>query len=195
MSTTEAIVLSLQPHSDKTHILHAYTREHGRVNYKVYGSGKKNSIGLYRPLNIIQITAKHTTSALKTIRTANLSYVPRNIPSNPYKQAIALFLGEVLFHTLRHPLPDHEMFDFIEQSIYLLDNEEEPQNIHLQFLIGFAAQLGFAIDETLHAPLIQKPHSRSERQTQLRQLCLYLSEHVENWQQPCSLDILMEVFD
>ena len=39
MSTINAIVLSLQPHSDKAHILHAYTREHGRVNYMVYGVG------------------------------------------------------------------------------------------------------------------------------------------------------------
>ena len=36
---------------------------------------------------------------------------------------------------------------------------------------------------------------RTERQQQLRQLCAYMEEHVDSWQSPRSLDVLMEVFD
>jgi len=39
------------------------------------------------------------------------------------------------------------------------------------------------------------PSTRKQRQDTLKQLCAYFAEHVETWQNPKSLDILMEVFD
>ena len=60
LSTIDAIVLTLQPHTDKAHILHAYTRAGGRVNYRVYGlMSRKKNIGLYTPLSLLQITADY----------------------------------------------------------------------------------------------------------------------------------------
>ena len=185
LTTTDAIVLSLQPHSDKAHILHAYTRAGGRINYMVYGLGKKKSGGTYSPLSIVQLTTDE-----KSIRTAQLTFVPASIPTDPYKRTIALFLSEVLYHVLRHPMIDEPMYDFIAQAIKELDCTDEPQNFHLQFLVGLAAKLGFAMDTE-----IMLPRSREARQQQLRQLCTYFEEHVETWQTPRSLEVLMEVFD
>ena len=170
-STTDAIVLSLQPHSDKAHVLHAYTRAGGRVNYMVYGLGKKNAAGKYTPLSIVQLTTDD-----RSVRN---------------KRAIALFISEVLFHVLRHPMQDEPLYDFITQAITELDSTSEPQNFHLLFLSGFAAKLGFAMPEQ-DTPL---PTTRAERQKQLLALCRYFEEHVETWQNPRSLDVLMEVFD
>ena len=112
--TTDAIILSLQPHSDKAHILHAYTRTGGRVNYMVYGLGRKNTAGKYSPLSIVQLTTDE-----RSIRTAQLTFVPATIVADPYKQAIALFISEVLYHVLRHPMPDEPLFDFIAKRIAL----------------------------------------------------------------------------
>ena len=109
---------------------------------------------------------------------------------SPYKRTIALFLAEVLYHVLRHPMPDEPMYEFIRLSVQALDQSEEPQNFHLAFLVGLAAKLGFEMEEEL--PL---PHSRKERQEALQTLCNYFEEHVETWQTPRSLDVLMEVFD
>ena len=185
LSTTDAIVLSLQPQSDKAHVLHAYTRAGGRVNYKVYGLGRKNSAEKYSPLSIVQLaTDEHS------VRTAQLMFVPRTLTSDPYKRTIALFLSEVLYHVLRHPMQDEPMYDFIVQAVEQLDQTDEPQNFHLQFLVEFAAKLGFAMEKT---PSL--PRTREERQKVLRALCTYFEEHVETWQNPKSLDILMEVFD
>lgn len=191
LTTTDAIVLSLQPHSDKAHILHAYTRANGRINYMVYGLGKKNTAGKYSPLSILQITTDN-----KSIRTAQLSYVPATLSTDPYKRTIVLFLSEVLYHVLHHPMQDEPMWDFITQAIQELDQTDEPQNFHLHFLIGFATKLGFAIPE--EHPLTHSsthPLTRKERQEALRALCAYFEEHVETWQTPRSLDVLMEVFD
>ncbi len=185
LSTTDAIVLSLQPHSDKAHVLHAYTRAGGRINYMVYGLGRKNTSGKYSPLSLLQLTTDE-----RSVRTAQLSYVPVSLVSDPYKRAISLFLSEVLYHVLRHPMPDEPMFDFIASSIRALDESREPENFHLQFLLGFASKLGFALEEEV--PI---PRTRSERQQELRRLCAYFEEHVETWEHPRSFEVLMEVFD
>ena len=104
LSTTDAIVLSLQPHSDKAHVLHAYTRTGGRVSYMVYGLGKKNTAGKYSPLSIVQLTTDD-----KSVRTAQLTFVPTTTDTDPYKRTIALFISEVLYHVLRHPMMDEPM--------------------------------------------------------------------------------------
>ena len=184
-TTTDAIVLSLHPHSDKAHLLHTYTRAGGRINYMVYGIARKNTSGRYTPLSILQLTTDE-----RSIRTAQLIFVPRTINTDPYKRTIALFISEVLYHVLRHPMSDEPMFDYIAQSIQELDETGEPQNFHLSFLVGLAAKLGFAMSEE---PIL--PHTRAERQKQLRALCAYFEEHVETWKTPRSLDVLMEVFD
>ncbi len=214
LSTTDAIVLALQPYSDKAHILHAYTRAYGRVNYKVYGLGRKHAIGMYAPLSLIQITASYPASGLPTLREAVqqtkavlqsegrscseavLQSEGRSCSEavlqrcSLYKQTISLFISEVLYHVLRHPMPDEPMFEFLAQAIQELNATNEPQNFHIQFLIGLATMLGFGIEQ--EPPL---PATRTERQKTLRTLCAYYEEHVETWQEPKSLDILMEVFD
>jgi len=205
LTTTDAIVLSLQPQSDKAHVLHAYTRSGGRVNFRVYGLGRKHPIGMYLPLSLIRITADFSPAKPAAVKEAvPLASNQSPLAYNPYKRAIALFLSEVLYHVLRHPMPDEPMFDFLLQAVQTLEQTEEPQNFHLQFLIDFAAKLGFAIPETSlevstitnnQSPLTTTPLTRKERQQTLRALCDYFAEHVETWQSPKSLDILMEVFD
>lgn len=195
LSTTEAIVLALQPLSDRAHLLHAYTRTGGRVNFKVYGLGKHHSAGLYTPLSLIQISADIHGEKLPSLRTAQLIHVPITLTTDPRKQAIAIFLSEVLFLTLRHPMADEDMFSYIAETVKWLDWTDEPRNFHLQFLVGFAARLGFAIDETIYSDLLVSPTTRSARQQQLINLCAYFAEHIETWQTPKSLDVLKEVFD
>ena len=195
LSTTDAIVLSLQPHSDKAYILHAYTRAGGRINYMVYGLGRKHAIGMYTPLSLIQITADHSPAKPPTVKEATRLTSNSDLTANLYKQTIALFISEVLFHVLRHPMTDEPMFDFLTDSINELSTLPEPQNFHLHFLIGFAAKLGFEIPESSNLYHRLTPYTRKERQEALHALCEYFEEHVETWQTPKSLDVLMEVFD
>ena len=204
LTTTDAIVLSLQPHSDKSHILHAYTRAGGRVNYRVYGLGRKHAIGMYSPLSVLQITADHSPSKPPTLKEAVLLTANSNgLTANIYKQTVALFVSEVLYHVLRHPMADEPMFDFLTQAIRTLNETDEPQNFHLHFLTDFAAMLGFAMPGTSSRKMEEMasddkgdlPRTRKERQETLQALCAYFAEHVETWEAPRSLDVLMEVFD
>ena len=189
-----AIVLSLQPYSDRAHILHTYTREHGRTNYMLYGLGKKKSQALYAPLSLLEIAVSPSSKSLPSVKEAHLAFVPQHLPTDMRRQTVALFIAEVLYRTLRHPMADEALFDFIASTIRFLDTTEQPENIHIAFLIHLAAHLGFAIDEETHPNLLTLPQSRSARQKQLRALCDYFALHIDGWQTPLSLDVLTEVF-
>ena len=189
-----AIVLSLQPYSDRAHILHAYTREHGRTNYMLYGLGKKQSQALYAPLSLLEIAVSPSSKSLPSLKEAHLAFVPQHLHTDMRRRTVALFIAEVLYRTLRHPMADEALFDFIASTIRFLDTTEQPENIHIAFLIHLAAHLGFAIDEETHPDLLTLPQSRSARQKQLRALCDYFALHIDGWQTPLSLDVLTEVF-
>lgn len=194
--TTEAIVLSLEPVSDKAQVTHVYTRTGGRERYKVFGLGRRHAIGMYSPLSLVQLTTDKTS-----VRTAQLTYVPQNLMTDGRKRAVALFISEVLYHTLRYPMTDERMFDFLANAVRALDETEEPQNFHLRFLIDFAAMLGFGMESSQQSAIspqlsaVGHPLTRKERQEALRTLCTYFEQHVETWQNPRSLEVLIEVFD
>ena len=106
-----------------------------------------------------------------------------------------MFIAEVSAATLRHPMSDQQLFDWLCDMIHHLDQDDEIINLHLHFLLEYATYLGIGIDDTEHPDWYEAPSSRGERQQRLRQLCLYYSEHIEDFRSPKSLDVLMEVFD
>ena len=204
LQTTDAIVLALQPQSDKAHLLHAYTRAGGRTNYKVYGLGKHHSAGLYMPFSLVRITADYPPAAsakLPSVREVVPIGNGQSVTGNQiYKQTVRLFVSEVLFRTLRHPMPDEQLFDFLAAAVNHMtsldeDDQEEIANFHIVFLVSLAAQLGFAIDDNRHPELLCLPQTRTERQRQLLLLCNYFAEHIDTWQHPKSLDVLTEIFN
>lgn len=196
LTSTEAIVLSLQPYSDKAHILHAFTRASGRVNYMVYGLGRKKSAAQYAPLSLVELTADvQPNRSFQTLRQARLTYVPHQMPTDLRRQTVAMFLAEVLYRTLRHPMEDADLFDYLAGIVQELDTTPDPENLHIRFLVGLASLMGFGIDAEAHPELLQIPATRTERQQQLQALCNYFADQIDDWQSPRSLDILMELFD
>ncbi|MCM1034304.1 MAG: recombination protein O N-terminal domain-containing protein [Paludibacter sp.] len=147
--TTEAIVLHLSKYTDKASILHAYTKESGRIQYIVYNSQRKTAgYGMFAPLSHIEIesTGSPANSNFHRLRSARLIYVPRNTQTDMTRRSIALFIAEMLYHTLRHPLADENLFDYLTQLTKNIDNNVTPENIHLQFLLQFTEYLGIMPD-------------------------------------------------
>lgn len=196
LTTTEAIVLSLQPYNDKAHILHAFTRKSGRINYIVYGIGRKKSAAQYAPLSLVELTADmQPNRSFQTLRQTRLTYIPTQLPTDLRRRTVALFLAEILYRTLRHPMEDPALFDYLSDMTQELDTTPNPENLHIRFLVGLAAQMGFGIDAEVHPELLQIPSTRQERQRQVQALCNYFADQIEDWQVPRSLDVLMELFD
>ena len=139
MEKIEAVVLALQKYNDTSSILHVYTREFGRMQYIVYG--KKN---LLFPLAWIEIiTQSKNSSSLPVIRSANLHYIPRKCFSQYHRQCIALFIAEALYKTLKHPMQDVQVFEYITDCVKELDLSDSVEHLPKEFLNRLSSLLGF----------------------------------------------------
>jgi DNA repair protein RecO (recombination protein O) len=190
-----AIVLSLTKYSDTGSIVHLYTAEHGRMQYAVYGNKYK---GLLRPLSIIDFTftkRNNAPSQMGTLSSVTLLQTPQRLSIDVQRQCVAMFIAEILSTTLRHPMSDQPLFDWLCRVIQRLDQEENVRDLHLDFLLDFATHLGIGVDDTEHSDWFVAPANRQARQQRLREICAYYEEHIEDFRQPKSLDVLMEVFD
>lgn len=152
-TTAHAIVLHLAKYSDKASILHTYTQENGRTQYMVYGLSspqKKASLALFEPLTYLEIEAtQRSNSSIQTLSNAHILYTPTLSRTDMSRRSIALFVAEILYNTLRHPLPDNLLFAFLVQFIDSLDTVLAPENLHLTFLWQYTEYLG--IMPSLHS--------------------------------------------
>lgn len=190
-----AIVLSTTKYSDTRNIVHLYTDQHGRMQYVTYGNKLK---GILRPLSIIEFTATLRNNApaqMGTVFSAALLYTPQRLSTDVQRQCVAMFIAEVLVLTLRHPMSDQPLFDWLCEIIQHLDQDDNITSLHIQFLLEYATFLGIGIDDTEHPEWFIAPTSRTQRQELLRSLCAYFEQHIEDFRPPKSLDVLMEVFD
>ena len=190
-----AIVLNIARYSDTGSIVHLYTAEHGRMQYAVYGNKLK---GVLRPLSVIEYTSTRRNNAptqMGTLSSASLLYPLQRLTIDVQRQCVAMFVAEVLASTLRHPMSDQPLYEWLCEVIQHLDQDAEISNLHLRFLLDYATYLGIGIDDTEHPEWFMAPNNRSERQQRLRELIAYYEEHIEDFRAPKSLEVLMEVFD
>ena len=190
-----AIVLNIARYSDTGSIVHLYTAEHGRMQYAVYGNKLKGEL---RPLSIIEYTSTRRNNAptqMGTLSSASLLYPLQRLTIDVQRQCVAMFVAEVLASTLRHPMTDQPLYEWLCEVIQHLDQDAEISNLHLRFLLDYATYLGIGIDDTEHPEWFMAPNNRSERQQRLRELIAYYEEHIEDFRAPKSLEVLMEVFD
>ncbi len=211
----EAIVLYLSKYSDKASILHVYSRQYGRMAYMVYGlhskSGKARA-ALFEPMAHIEISATHIANkTIQQLRSAQLCYVANNTRTDMYKRTISLFLAEILFRTLRYPMSDEPLFQWLLTNIQALETSEQIANFHLAFMLELTEFLGITpdLEETNNPIFTQEDQkqllllverqpimlSRAERQKLLDKLCSYYEFHLTDFQTPKSLAILEELFD
>lgn len=152
--TDEAIVLHLSKYSDKASILHVYTRQYGRVAYMVYGlhskSGKARA-AVFEPMAHIELTANHTpTKQIQQLKEAHLHFVAPATRTDMRRRSVSLFLAEILYRTLLHPMADEPLFAWLTDVIQSLEATDAPENVHLSFLLGLTEYLGITpmLDES-----------------------------------------------
>jgi DNA repair protein RecO (recombination protein O) len=144
----KAIVLHTQPYNDTTNVVHLYTEHFGRASYLAGKSLNKRSAlkgAFFQPLSLVEVEVEHRPNrSLQRIREIRCFHPFIGIPFEPTKNAIALFLAEVLYRCLRDPQKDPVLFDYLVRSIQLLDLcHEGLANFHLVFLLRLTRFLGF----------------------------------------------------
>ena len=122
---TRGIVLHSIPYNDKYSIIYMYTEAFGRASYLVARSrGKKSSVSkaLFMPLSVVEMEVEHLNKRdLHRIRETKLCYPLTEVFCNPVKNVLALFLSEVLFRVVKETEPDPHLFEYLSESIQLLE--------------------------------------------------------------------------
>lgn len=144
---TRGIVLHSIPYNDKYAIVYMYTEAFGRSSYLVSRSRGKRSMvskSLFMPLSVLEMEVDHQAKRdLHRIRESKSCFPQGELFCNPVKNVLALFLAEVLLRVVRETEPDDRLFDYLVQSIRLLEvTEAGIANFHLVFLLGLLRYLG-----------------------------------------------------
>lgn len=148
----EALVLGYSRYGDKGAVVRCYTREHGQVSFMVHSLyGKKSGVrpSLFLPLShVAVVAAKSPKGSLLTLKEAKPISVFNGLHQNPIKNALAIFMAEVLQKMLRQPHPDEAKFLFLQNSINQLDKENERLALFaVRWLLELSVYGGFAPDE------------------------------------------------
>ena len=145
--SSSGIVLSTLRYSDSSVIARVYTREKGLRAFMVRtGKGKSaiSKLSLLQPLSLVSVSFKDDErKTMHTIRSIERENSLRSIPFDPVKTCIALFVAEVIGRSIGEEEKNDELFKFLQSSILLLDDGENPNNFHLKFMIEFTRFLGF----------------------------------------------------
>ncbi len=149
--TTNAIVLTSLKYGDNSLIVKAFTASDGLKSYMLRGvlSSRKGKLkaAYFQPLTQLEIVAHHRNKGtLESIREAKISYLYRTVHTDIAKNAISLFLAEMLGHSIREEEPNQALYDYLEASLQWLDSRNEIANFHCYFLIRLTKYLGFYPD-------------------------------------------------
>lgn len=145
---TAGVVLHCLKYDDTSHIVNLYTEASGYASYIIKVSRARKSgvrASLFHPLSIVEIEAEgRNTARLRRITEARLLHPLHSLPLDPCKSAIALFLGEFLYHALREEGVNLPLFAYLVHSIRWLDGcgGERVANFHLVFLMRLSRFLG-----------------------------------------------------
>lgn len=152
-------------------ILHTYTRLNGRMNLVVYGgqaTGDRHTLRI--PLTLVEISYDNKPNQeMHTLHSFSPLYIPPQ--QDGIKQLISLFVGEVIYKTLKQPMADERVFDFLQDCIKELNNELTPlqANDARVFVEEFMAKLSVLLG--------------------------YGGERLDEWKNLNSLDMLGEMLD
>ena len=143
----KGIVLNTIRYSDKHNIVHVYTDGRGLMSFavpigKTQAARMRNA--LLMPLSLVDLEASVRSGRdLAVMRELRRNYALSTIYSNPMKNAIAMFVSELLAHVIQEPEGNEPLFLYIEKSVQLLEQlPDQVANFHICFLYHLGGHLG-----------------------------------------------------
>ncbi len=149
--TTKAIVLSSLKYGDTSLIVKAFTASSGLKSYLLKGvlTSKRGKLkaAYFQPLMQLELVAYHRNkNTLERISEAKISYPYQTLQIDISKNAMTLFLAEMLGNSIYEEEQNTGLFNFLEASLQWLDAHEKISNFHLFFLLELTKYLGFYPD-------------------------------------------------
>lgn len=147
LQKTAGIVLRTLKYNDTSIIVDIYTEVAGRVSFLApIPRSRKAAVKtvLFQPLALLELeTDLRSSGRLQRIREAKALHPFDSIPYHPVKSAIALFLAEFLYRSVREESENRPLFAYLRHSILWLDAcQRDFANFHLVFLMRLSRFLG-----------------------------------------------------
>lgn len=210
----DLIVLGTTKFAENGIVLHSLSREYGRRGWLVR-VGKKGGQGPMMPLSLVEAEiVPNQKSELWTARHLHETVPLPGIRGNMGKNAMTLFLSEVLLRAVRDGVNEPGLFEWAEKSILTLDSLQGGYpNYPLRWLLEFAAAMGFrptlediapfageqlpalkALVESDFSATLLLPLKGEQRNSLCESLLHYLEYHLEVPLNVRSLAVLRELF-
>ncbi len=152
---TRGIVLKTVKYGETSLIVSIYTELFGLHSYIVNGvrisskrgSGKAN---LFQPAAILDLVVyQNDLKNLQRIREFKWAKLYQHLFFNVFKNAVALFMIELLHRTVKQPESNPELFNFVEDALAHLDQSSDAvvANFPLYFALHLSGFYGFRFSD------------------------------------------------
>ena len=208
------IILRYTKIKDSAIVVHTLSREWGRRSFIVH-LGKGASMAMFQPLGIVEadITENPRSELWRASRFVQARPL-MSLRTDPSKNAITLFMSEVLYRAVTDGTAEDGLYDWCERSILTLEAlEKDYANFHLRWLLEFSAAMGFEPSPEDLAPFAGERFAEvkallgatfeeamllplsGDRRSELCEIFIrYLSHHSETTLDIRSLRVLRELF-
>jgi DNA repair protein RecO (recombination protein O) len=156
---TKGLVLRTIKYGDTSLIVSIFTELFGLQSYLVNGvrASTKKGTGksmLFQSSALLDMVVYHSElKQLQRIKEFRWSYLYRHILSDVKKNAVALYMVELLTKCLKQPEAHPELFHFVEDAFIHLDESSEAvtANFPLYFALHLPVFFGFRIHDNFSA--------------------------------------------
>lgn len=155
ISKTKGIVLRTVKYGETSLIVTMFTELFGLQSYLVNGVRQASKKGgakatFFQPAAILEMVAYHNEfTNLQRLREYKWEFLYQHVLSDVRKNAVALFMVELLSKCLKQPESNAELFYFVEDALHHLDeaNDAVTGNFPLFFALHLAVFFGFRISD------------------------------------------------
>ena len=147
----EGIVLNVIKYNDKHNIARIYTDKMGMLSFLVrqgttHAARMRNA--MFMPLSVIGFEGRLQSGRdLGTLHDVRRVLSLQSIYSDPMKNAIAMFLSELLSHTIHEQEQNMVLYSYLKSCISRLeDNKGSVANFHICFLYRLGQFIGIQPD-------------------------------------------------
>jgi DNA repair protein RecO (recombination protein O) len=153
---TKGIVLRTVKYGDTSIITTVYTELFGVQNYIVKGvrqSSKTSAgkAGFFQPSAMLEMEVYHNEQKhLQFIKEYRWGYLYEHVLFDVVKNTVAMYVIELLQHSLKQPEANPELFHLIEDTLKQLDRGSDTLtgNLPLYFTLHLGRELGFGMHGT-----------------------------------------------
>ena len=159
-----AIVLNTTKLGDRSLVLHCLCREYGRRSF-IVSVGGRTGAAVFLPLNVMEgEVMENRRSELWRMHHISSAFPLAGIRGSMSKNAVSLFMSEVLYRCIHDGEGDAAFFDWCERSVATLDSlQAGAANFHLRWLMELSAAMGFSPTKESIAPFAGGRYPGAER--------------------------------